>query len=145
MLCLVVFCNRMDCSLPGSSVHGDSPGKNNEVGCHALLQGIFRTQGSNPGSPTLQMDSLLSEPLGKPCHAMQCGKIKKKKGQQLKIDSFFSRKKQLVTYKGTSIRLQADISAEALQARKKWHNIQNDDRKKATTKNTLPGKPIIQI
>ena len=25
----------------------DSPGKNTEVGCHALLQGIFPTQGSN--------------------------------------------------------------------------------------------------
>ena len=30
------------------SVHGDSPGKNNGVGCHAFLQGIFPTQGSNP-------------------------------------------------------------------------------------------------
>ena len=39
----------MDCSLPGSSVHGDSPGKNTGVDCHALLQGIFPTQGSNPG------------------------------------------------------------------------------------------------
>ena len=27
----------------------DSPGKNTRVGCHALLQGIFPTQGSNPG------------------------------------------------------------------------------------------------
>ena len=35
----------MDCSPPGSSVHGDSPGKNTGVGCHALLQGIFPTQG----------------------------------------------------------------------------------------------------
>ena len=25
----------------------DSPGKNTGVGCHALLQGIFLTQGSN--------------------------------------------------------------------------------------------------
>ena len=41
--------NPMDCSLAGSSVHGDSPGKNTEVGCHALLHGIFPTQGSNPG------------------------------------------------------------------------------------------------
>jgi len=39
----------MDCSPPGSSVHGDSPGKNTGVGCHALLQGIFPTQGLNPG------------------------------------------------------------------------------------------------
>ena len=27
----------------------DSPGKNTGVGCHALLQGIFLTQESNPG------------------------------------------------------------------------------------------------
>ena len=32
--------NLMDCSLPGCSVHWDSPGKNTGVGCHALLQGI---------------------------------------------------------------------------------------------------------
>ena len=36
----------MDCGPPGSSVHGDSPG-NTGVSCHALLQGIFLTQGSN--------------------------------------------------------------------------------------------------
>ena len=29
----------------------DSPGKNTEVGCHFCLQGIFPTQGSNPGLP----------------------------------------------------------------------------------------------
>ena len=43
-------CNPMDRSpTPGSSVHGDSPGKNMGVGCHALLQVIFPNQGSNPG------------------------------------------------------------------------------------------------
>ena len=36
----------MDCSLPGSSVHRDSPGRNTAVGCHFLLQRIFLTQGS---------------------------------------------------------------------------------------------------
>ena len=56
MLCLVsqscpTLCDPMDCSPPGSSVHGDSPGKNTGVGCHALLQGIIPTQGSNPGLP----------------------------------------------------------------------------------------------
>ena len=34
------------CSLPGSSVHSIS-GKNTEVGCHALLQCVFLTQGLN--------------------------------------------------------------------------------------------------
>ena len=34
-------------SSPGSSVPGDSPGRNTGVGCHALLQGIFLTQGWN--------------------------------------------------------------------------------------------------
>ena len=41
-------CDRMDCSLPGSSVHGDSPGNNTGVGCHFLLQGVFLTQELNP-------------------------------------------------------------------------------------------------
>ena len=39
----------MDCSLPGISVHGDFPGKNTRLGCHDLLEGIFPTQGLNPG------------------------------------------------------------------------------------------------
>ena len=38
-----------DCSPPGSSVLGDSPGKNTGVGCQALLQGTFPTKGLNPG------------------------------------------------------------------------------------------------
>ena len=56
VLCLVtqscrILCDPMDCSLPGSSVYGDSPGKNTGVHCHALLQGIIPTQGSNPCLP----------------------------------------------------------------------------------------------
>ena len=54
MLCWVTqscpaLCDAMDCSPPGSFVFGDSPGKNTGVGCHALLQGIFPSQGWNPG------------------------------------------------------------------------------------------------
>ena len=45
------LCDPTDCSPPGSSVHGDSPGKDTGVGCRALLQGIFPTQGSDPGLP----------------------------------------------------------------------------------------------
>jgi len=56
VLCLVAqscltLCDPMDCRLPGSSVHGDSLGKNTGLGCHALLQGIFPTQELNPGLP----------------------------------------------------------------------------------------------
>ena len=43
------LCDPMDCDPPGSSVHGDSPGKHTGVGCLALLYGIFPTQGSNSG------------------------------------------------------------------------------------------------
>ena len=44
LLCSVVqlrltLCDPMDCNLPGSSVHGESPGKNTGVGCLVLLQG----------------------------------------------------------------------------------------------------------
>ena len=48
--CLTV-CDLMDYSLPGSSFHGDSPGKNTGVGLHTLLQGIFPTQRLNPDLP----------------------------------------------------------------------------------------------
>ena len=54
---------------PGSSVHGDSPGKNSGVGCHALLQGIFPTQGWNPhlrGLLHWQEGSLPLVPVGSP-------------------------------------------------------------------------------
>ena len=56
VLCLVArlcltLCDPMDCSPPGSSVHGDSPGKYTGVGCHPLLLGIFPTEESNPGLP----------------------------------------------------------------------------------------------
>ena len=40
----------MDRSLPGSCPW-NFPGKNTGVVCHFLLQGIFPTQGSNPGLP----------------------------------------------------------------------------------------------
>ena len=43
-----IVCVPMDCSLPASSVHENSPGENTGVGCHALLQGIFPTKGSIP-------------------------------------------------------------------------------------------------
>ena len=47
----LTLCNPMDCSPPGSSVHGDFPGKNTGVGSHSLLQEIFMTQGLNPSLP----------------------------------------------------------------------------------------------
>ena len=71
-VCLVarsclILCEPMDCSPPGFSFRGDSPGKNTGVGCHALLQGIFLTQGWNPGLPHCR-HSLLSKLPGKPLY-----------------------------------------------------------------------------
>ena len=70
LLCLVAqscltLCNPMGCSMPGSSVHGDSPCKNTGVGSQALLHDLPNA-GIKPRSPTLQADSLPSEPPGKP-------------------------------------------------------------------------------
>ena len=47
VLSRVLLCDPM-VTPPGSSIHGDSPGKNTGVGCHFLLQGTFLTQGLNP-------------------------------------------------------------------------------------------------
>ena len=60
MCCAVLCLSAQSCmtlrspiygSLPGSSVHWDSPGKNIGVGCHALHQRIFPAQGLNLGLP----------------------------------------------------------------------------------------------
>ena len=55
----------MDCSPPGSSVHGDSPGKSTGVGCHALLQGIFPTRDQTQVS-CIAGRFFTTEPPGKP-------------------------------------------------------------------------------
>ena len=45
----LTLCNPVDYNLQGSSVHSIFPGKNTGMGCRFLLQGIFLSQGSNPG------------------------------------------------------------------------------------------------
>ena len=62
------LCDPMDHSIPGSSVHGDSLGKNTGVGCHTLCQVILPDPGielTSLTSPALQMGSLPSELPGK--------------------------------------------------------------------------------
>ena len=44
----LTLCNPIPCRPSGSSVHGIFPSKNIGVCGHAILQGIFPTQGSNP-------------------------------------------------------------------------------------------------
>ena len=70
--CLTLY-NPMDCSLPGSSVHGflqESTG----LGCPFLRQGMFLTQGSNPHLLCLlhwHVSSLPLAPSGK-LHVCTC-------------------------------------------------------------------------
>ena len=66
VLCLVsqscpTLCDPMDCSPPGSSVHGDSLGKNTGVGLPCPPPGDLPNPGIKPRSPALQV----SEPPGK--------------------------------------------------------------------------------
>ena len=104
-LCLTL-CDPMDCSLPGSRLFcpSDSPGRNTGMGYYALRQGIFPTQGLNPGlmSPafaaaaakSFQSCPTMCDPIGQPtrlprpwdspgkntgvgCHfLLQCMKVK---------------------------------------------------------------------
>ena len=57
----LTLCDPMDCSPPGSTVHGDSSGQNTGVGCCFLLQEIShpRDKTSSLAIPALQVDSLL--------------------------------------------------------------------------------------
>ena len=67
--CVWLFVTPWTIAPPGSSFHGDSPGNNTGLGCHAIPwrnPGDLPIPGIEPRSPTLQADSLLSEPPGKP-------------------------------------------------------------------------------
>ena len=71
VLCLVTqlcptLCDLMGYSPPGSSVHGDSPGKKEYwSGLPCPPPGDLPNPGIEPRVPTLQVDSLSSEPPGK--------------------------------------------------------------------------------
>ena len=63
MLCVVhshvnmscpTLCNQMDHSLPGSSVHGDSPGKNTGVGCMPSSRGSSQQSLNSQGQALSQ-------------------------------------------------------------------------------------------
>ena len=63
----LTLCNPMDYTSPWNS-----PGQNTRVGSLSLLQGIFQTQGSNPGLPhcrwILYQLSHEGRPLCRECH-----------------------------------------------------------------------------
>ena len=70
----LTFGNTMDCSPPGSSVHGNFPGRNTGVGCYFLLQGTLPNPGIEPvslESPALASRFFATAPPGKPsCFSM---------------------------------------------------------------------------
>ena len=71
----------------------DSPGENTGVGCHALLQGIFPVQGSNPRLVCLlywQVGSLPLAPPRKPIYICRTHK------QSMHLCSLNTHRKQIV-------------------------------------------------
>ena len=69
-MCLVTqfcltLCKPMGYSPPGSSIHGDSPGKNTGERLPCPPPGDLSNPGIEPWSPALQADSLPSEAPGK--------------------------------------------------------------------------------
>ena len=81
--CLTLW-DPLDCRLPGSSLHPwDFPGKSTGVGCHFLLQGIFSTQGLNPGLPYFMQSWATRETSNQmhiliaPCNFPQCYSVSK--------------------------------------------------------------------
>ena len=89
LMCLVTescltLCGLMDYSLPGSSIHGNSPGKSTGVDCHFLLQRIFPKPVIEPTSPALQASSLPPSHLGSPCSRLTVSKLVKQFGEASK-------------------------------------------------------------
>ena len=77
----------------------NSLGKNTEVNCHSLLQRVFPTQGSEPGS---QADSFLFELQGSPLQ------------QYSELKRVFKIKDQKQTYRGPQI-LRGDVNAYSIR------------------------------
>ena len=63
------LCDRMDCSLPGSSVYGIFPGKSTGVGCHRLLHAQIKA--TPRPRPTQSKATPRPKPRSDPSHA-QC-------------------------------------------------------------------------
>ena len=80
-LCLTL-CNRVDCSLPGSSVHGVLQTQILEWIAIPFSRGSS-WPGIEPSSPTLQANSLLSEP-PESDHFLKCSFKKKRREESLK-------------------------------------------------------------
>ena len=68
----LTLCSLMDCSPARLLCLQNSPGKNSEVSCHALLQGIFLTQGLNLGLPHCRQFLYLLSHQGSPGQVHLC-------------------------------------------------------------------------
>ena len=62
----LTLCSPMDCSPPGSSIHGAFQARKTGAGCCCLLQGNLPNPGMNLRLIHWQADSYTTEPLGKP-------------------------------------------------------------------------------
>ena len=65
----LTFCDSIDCSPPGSSIHGIFQARY-WSGLPFPSPGDLPDPGIEPGAPALQADSLPSEPRGKPLDAL---------------------------------------------------------------------------
>ena len=91
------ICNSVDHSPPGSSVREILPGKNTGVGCHALLQGIFPTQGLDP-SLSLAGGFVMVWATGKPIYI-----IKSKSNIFMYFNNFLLPSSQICIYNFVSL------------------------------------------
>ena len=60
------LCDPVDCSPAGSSVHGDSPGKNTGVSCHSVRGPSQPRWNLSPASHALAGRFFITAPPGKP-------------------------------------------------------------------------------
>ena len=78
MMCSVsqscpTLCDPMDYNMPGSSVHGDSPGKNRGVGCHASSVGSILVSKEQDGESSGKIRFLVDKTEPKSCPGRQVG------------------------------------------------------------------------
>ena len=130
-------------------ITGVKQGEEREKGPKKIFEEIISEKFPNMGKESLtqiqeaqQIPYRINPRRNTPKHILiKLTKIKDKE-KILKV----AREKQQITFKGTTLNLTDDFSAETQQARREWHDkLKMIKGKRPPTMNTLPSKALIQI
>ena len=122
--------------------HGDSPGKNTGVGCHALLREIFPTQGLNPGLPYCRWILYHLSHQGNP---LDLGPTLNPGGSHLKILNFVTSAETLFPHKGLFTSLEGQDLHVSFGSHHSPHYVQGGAWPRVEVGDSEEGPALFQV